>query len=277
MKNNKELKPPLKAPISVIVPFYQAGKTLTRAVKSILEQSLQVSEIILIDDGSTDNSLNIANRLASDHKDLILVISLNSNNGVSEARNAGWEIASYEYIAFLDADDTWHAKKIEIQYNFLLLHPNCLLVGHLHQIESNKTAINLPFQNFKAIKLTKFNMLLFTPFATPTVMLKRKVSIRFNSKMKFAEDYLLWLQIVSSGGDVQKIYAPLATTYKRNYGESGLSRNMVQMEIGVHKAYQVLFRDKMISRITLILLIIYSSAKFCLRFIVSFFYHLLNK
>ena len=163
MTNIKQEGNRSRAPISVIIPCYQAEKTLIRAVKSILEQILQVSEIIIIDDGCTDNTLRIARQLKLRYLNLILIISFDLNKGVSEARNAGWNRASYSYIAFLDADDVWHPRKIEIQYNFIISNPNYDLVGHDHQIKMNTSQAfdSLPL-NFKSISISKLKILFFT-------------------------------------------------------------------------------------------------------------------
>ena len=271
MTNIKQEGNRSRAPISVIIPCYQAEKTLIRAVKSILEQSLQVSEIIIIDDGCTDNTLRIARQLNLRYLNLILIISFDLNKGVSEARNAGWNRASYSYIAFLDADDVWHPRKIEIQYNFIISNPNYDLVGHDHQIKMNTSQAfdSLPL-NFKSISISKLKILFFTPFAVPTVMIKKKIPYRFNPKMRYAEDYLLWLQIVFSGKEACKISLPLAATFKSNYGASGLSANMFEMEKGVHQAYKNLYREHLISKITLIFFILISSLKFLRRFLIKY-------
>ena len=80
MTNIKQARHRHRAPISVIIPCYQAEKTLLRAVKSIFEQSFQVSEIIIIDDGCTDNTLHIAKQLALNYKDHISIIHFNLNH-----------------------------------------------------------------------------------------------------------------------------------------------------------------------------------------------------
>ena len=269
MTNIKQAKHRSRAPISVIIPCYQAEKTLIRAFKSILEQSLQVSEIIIIDDGCTDNTLRVARQIALKYKGLISIIHFDLNKGVSEARNAGWNRASYQYIAFLDADDVWHPRKIEIQYNFFISNPGYDLVGHEHQIKvSTSEAFDTLPLNFKSISIGRLKMLFFTPFAVPTVMIKKKIPYRFNAKMRYAEDYLLWLQIVFSGKEACKIFLSLAATFKPNYGASGLSANMIEMEKGIHQAYKNLYREHLISKITLIFFIFFSSLKFLRRLLI---------
>jgi glycosyltransferase involved in cell wall biosynthesis len=269
MTNIKQARHRPRAPISAIIPCYQAEKTLIRAVNSILEQSLQVSEIIIIDDGSTDDTLSIARQLALNYKDLISIVHFDLNKGVSEARNEGWNRSSYQYVAFLDADDAWHPNKIKIQYDFLKSHPDCVIVGHKHQIKEHESQqwLNLP-TNFSIRKIQKWILLLITPFATPTVIVKRNISLRFDADMRHAEDYSLWLQVVFFGLGTYKIDLPLAATFKPNYGVKGLSYNLVNMKKGIDKAFFKLYQQGSISLITLLICLFISYLKHFKRLLV---------
>ena len=91
--------------VSVIVPVYQVESYLERAVDSLLAQTLEEKEIILVDDGSTDASPQICDRYAREHPDLVRVIH-KENEGLGLARNTGLEVARGEYVAFVDSDDT---------------------------------------------------------------------------------------------------------------------------------------------------------------------------
>lgn len=91
--------------VSVIIPVYQVENYLERAVDSVLAQTLQELEIILVDDGSTDGSPQICDRYAREYPDKILVIH-KENDGLGLARNTGVQAAQGEYLAFLDSDDT---------------------------------------------------------------------------------------------------------------------------------------------------------------------------
>ncbi|MBQ4836388.1 MULTISPECIES: glycosyltransferase family 2 protein [Pseudoalteromonas] len=88
---------------SVVIPLYNKRDCIERAINSVVAQSHQADEIIIIDDGSTDGSADIVNGLKIANIKLVTQV----NQGVSEARNAGANLASNEFIAFLDADDTW--------------------------------------------------------------------------------------------------------------------------------------------------------------------------
>ncbi len=112
-----------KAPVSVIIPCFCCTSTIGRAVESILSQTLLPAELILVDDCSNDGGLTIAklkqiqDQYQSEIK--IMVLEMKRNDGPGSSRNLGWSIATQPYIAFLDADDSWHSKKIEIQYGWM--------------------------------------------------------------------------------------------------------------------------------------------------------------
>lgn len=102
--------------ISVIIPTYNRAKLIGRAIQSILNQSYQDIEIIIVDDASTDETSNIVKTFKSPN---IKYFALDKNSGACHARNIGIQHATGEYISFLDSDDTWEPTKLEQQYNFL--------------------------------------------------------------------------------------------------------------------------------------------------------------
>ena len=101
--------------VSVIIPAYNSESTITRALQSVTAQTRAPKEIIVVDDASTDNTREIAANFASTSSIPLRVITQSSNGGPSAARNTGWDAASGDYIAFLDADDQWHPRKIRIR------------------------------------------------------------------------------------------------------------------------------------------------------------------
>jgi len=94
--------------ISVVIPSYNRRHTLERALRSVIEQTSAVDEIILVDDGSTDDSAAMTAQLFPDVK-----LIRQSNRGVSAARNSGIRAARHDWIALLDSDDSWLAHKIQ--------------------------------------------------------------------------------------------------------------------------------------------------------------------
>lgn len=111
--------------VSVIVPIYNVENHLTQCVESVLKQCYQNFEIILVDDGSTDNSGKIADKYATTNSNIISIHK--ENGGLSDARNVGIEIASGEYIYFLDSDDWLDPNAISTLLNFAIIS-NCEIV-----------------------------------------------------------------------------------------------------------------------------------------------------
>ena len=95
---------------SVVIPSFNSAHTIERALKSVFNQTFTNFEIIIIDNGSTDNGIEIINKLTNDIR---LKIIKQKNQGISFARNTGIRNAQYEYIAFLDSDDEWESKYLE--------------------------------------------------------------------------------------------------------------------------------------------------------------------
>ena len=103
--------------VSIIIPVYQGKSYLKRCIDSVLAQSCQEYEIILVDDGSTDGSAEICDEYAEKQKTITVIHK--ENGGLSSARNAGLEIASGEYVMFIDADDVVHSKMLETELKVL--------------------------------------------------------------------------------------------------------------------------------------------------------------
>ncbi|RYX82911.1 glycosyltransferase family 2 protein, partial [bacterium] len=111
--------------VSIIIPVYNAALFLAETITSTLKQSYRNFEIILIDDGSSDNSYNIAKQF----NDPKITVVKQANKGASAARNHGISLATGDYIQFLDADDFLHPQKIEQQIDTLKNYSDLHLIG----------------------------------------------------------------------------------------------------------------------------------------------------
>lgn len=233
-----------QAPVSVVIPCYKCSATIKRAIDSVYNQSWRPAEVILIEDGSADGTLEFLYNIQKQYtENWIKVIPLEKNSGPSTARNTGWDAATQDYIAFLDSDDSWHPQKTEIQLQWMLDNPTVALSGCGFEIlskeEESKTIDNpLPFY-----KVKKELLLLSNRFPTPSVMLKRNINIRFNVNKKHSEDYLLWLEICLGNQPCYRSDAKLIFLYKNAYGVSGLSGNLIEMEKGELDNYQHLYNN----------------------------------
>ncbi len=108
--------------VSVLIPTYNCGQFLSEAIDSVLSQTFTDFEIIVVDDGSTDNTAEVVSRYP-DVKYFPI-----AHSGVSTARNTAITHATGEFVVFLDADDKWTSDKLEKQVAYLDAHPDCMLV-----------------------------------------------------------------------------------------------------------------------------------------------------
>jgi glycosyltransferase involved in cell wall biosynthesis len=240
----------MRSSVSVIIPCYRCTDTIARAVESVISQTLPPEEILLVEDCSDDEGRTLAElyRLQISFQDevAIVVLPLKENCGPGVARNAGWDEARQPYLAFLDADDAWHPRKLELQYQWMASHPEVALTGHKSVwIEPWQLPPALP-EHFNARTIRGYSLLAKNCFPTRSVMLRQEIHFRFDSSKRFSEDYLLWLQIVLNGELAVLLDLPLSYSYKADFGGNGLTGNLWKMEIGELDAYRKVCRDGLI-------------------------------
>lgn len=122
--SKSEIMPTSNAKISVIIPFYNGAKFLHEAITSVLNQKSQKLEIILVDDGSTDNSVEVVHKF----NDFRIQLIQQANAGAAEARNNGVRHATGDFISFLDADDVWTTDKLSLQMAEITKNPSINMV-----------------------------------------------------------------------------------------------------------------------------------------------------
>ncbi len=263
------------APVSVIIPCYRCADTVERALDSILRQTMRPSEILFVEDASADEgkTLHKLNELvaAYEGKILIKILRMETNSGPGEARNFGWANALQPYIAFLDADDAWHHRKIEIQYLWMKAHPHVALSCHetiflsVREREPLLETDQVPVNTISA-----YRMLFSNSIPTRSVMLKTSVNERFLDGLRYAEDYHLWLRIVFSSQQVFRLKLPMAFSFKSNFGAGGLSGNLLAMQHGEYIAYKNLLSAGHIGYPLYITASFFSRIKFWRRKLVIF-------
>lgn len=256
------------APVSVVIPCYRCSATIERAIRSVAGQSLRPAELILVDDASGDGTVAVLQELAGRHGGWVRVLSHPVNRGPGDARNTGWEAAGQPYIAFLDADDSWHPEKIRCQYRWMASHPHVAVTGHRCEERTDNGPPPPLASQGQAFSVDRRSVLVSAPFSTPSVMLRREIPFRFQPGKRYAEDYLLWMQIVLDGRAVVFIDEVLAWYHKPPFGAGGLSGRLWAMERGELAAYGRLHRERRITLLTRLGLSCYSLAKFFRRIVV---------
>lgn len=216
------------ADVSVVIPCYKCGSTLSRAIESVLAQTILPRELILVDDYSCDETLMLLKVWQEKKPQWIRLVVLPTNLGAGSARNSGWEIAKGKFIAWLDADDSWHPEKLAIQYGYMDSHPEVSLSGHGHAVNQ--------YPNFSEIsqerlfsKVATWWLLMKNPFVTPSVMVRADICKRFPHGQRYMEDHLLWMELALSGYRVEKLNTPLVLLHKEQVGVSGLSNHVRAM------------------------------------------------
>lgn len=261
------------APVSVVLPSYCSCFTIARALSSIENQTLIPAEVILVDDASDDDTLEVIQGLLLKYGNWIRLVRLPKNVGAAEARNIGWSIATQPFIAFLDSDDAWHPRKIEIQYGFMAAHPEVLLCAHDHLLlMGNDHALNWKIETFDVSLVSKTKLISSNQFITPSVMIKSNLTCRFNSEQRYMEDHRLWVDIAHKKGKLIKLDVPLACIYKFSFGVSGLSSKIWKMECGDLANIKYFYNAGYVNLPSYILLTIYSIIKFLRRLFIFYFW-----
>lgn len=183
--------------VSVIIPTYNDTKYIKNSIESVLSQSFKDFEIIVIDDGSTDNTKSILNSYIESKKIFYL---FQENKGQTIARNNGILVAKGLYVAFIDSDDEWIDKdKLKKQVDFLDYNPDYVLVGTAGVVvNENKNKIIdyvVPDTDYKI----KQNILFKNPFILSSILVRKnmlnKAGLFISREYINAEDYNLWLRI----------------------------------------------------------------------------------
>lgn len=258
----------LKADVSVVIPCYQCANTITRCVESVLAQSLMPKEIILVDDKSNDATLVKLKQIQTNYNASISILIHQQpvNRGAASARNAGWEIANTQYIAFLDADDTWHPQKIETQYTWMVANQNVTLSCHAISRDNQLDLSHHIFLPIKPIALLFKNKVL-----TSSVMLQRKIPLKFDPQQRLSEDYWLWLNLIFNRYQIFHSESTLTSAYKPAYGSAGLSEKLWPMQKAEIDNFYRLLKMKYIGFALFLLAVSFSMVKFSRRVVLNIF------
>jgi ADP-ribose pyrophosphatase YjhB (NUDIX family) len=188
--------------VSLVMAVYNAAPYLAASIESVLAQSYRNWEMLLIDDGSTDDSTAIARRYAAEHPQRIRYLSHpgRANRGVSATRNLGTAHARGEFIAVQDADDLSEPRRLEFQVTFLDSQPDIGLVGVWYTaIDESDRPLGVGRMPSDHLDL-RWALLLFCPFVHSGVMVRRSVLLEsgpYSESLRYAHDYDLWVRVAS--------------------------------------------------------------------------------
>ncbi len=193
--------------VSVVMPVYNAEGTVLKALDSLRRQTLPDLEIIVVNDGSTDGTLDVL------HRQTDIQLLDHSHRGIAPALNDGLAAASGDYIARMDADDLCHPSRLELQASFLDIYSDIGLVGCRVVFGGDRTnragyAAYVDWINeLVSSGEIALNRFVESPFAHPSVMYRRELSEQFGAYRDgpFPEDYELWLRWMANGVKMGKL------------------------------------------------------------------------
>ena len=224
--------------VSIITPAYKAEEFLGKAIQSVQEQDFTDWEMLVVDDGSPDNTAKVAMRYAVDDPRVVLLRQ--ENKGPALARQNGISVARGRYIAFLDSDDYWLPYKLSRQLSFMRerqaalsytrfrrITADCSEVGHLVRIQD---------------RADYWGLLKNTTIATSTVIVDRRLTGPFSMTQTYYDDYVLWLELLRRGHVAHGLQDDLMRY--RVVGHS-VSRNKLRSAAHVWRIYRKIERLNM--------------------------------
>ena len=193
-------------PVSVIMPAYNAAATLPRAVASVQSQDMQDWELLIVDDGSQDETARIATALGQEDSRIHCLVQPR-NSGVAMARNRAIDAARGRYLAFLDADDTWSPEKLSRQLAFMRARDAALsYTGFWRQRGDQRHRVQVP------VSVDRATLLRGNVIGCLTAVYDRAKlgSVPFPA-LPLRQDYALWLEILAKTDRAHGLDEPLAT------------------------------------------------------------------
>ena len=224
--------------ISAVIPAYNAAKYLPQVIQSVLNQSYKDWELLIIDDGSTDDTKEVVNGFCEADPRVKLISK--ENGGVSVARNLGAELAKGQLIAFLDSDDLWLEDKLAVHAKYMETHPKVgASFSRVELIESDGTTTQKTTNNIVE-KLQPQDLFYSNPTVTTSNLVIRKSVFQelngFDESMQYNEDIdLLFRLSFQNTWEIDGIDQVLVQ-YRLH--SSGLSSTLIKMEDGWAKLMQ---------------------------------------
>lgn len=187
----------MTSPVSVILPVYNAAAYIEQAIRSVMAQTYTAWELLVIDDGSTDETVAVVERLAAED-DRVRLIRNEHNCGVAVTRNRGLDMSTGDYVAFLDSDDVWHPDKLAVQVQKAESEQAGLVYTAYAITDADGHPCKKPYTVPARIDLK--DLLAENVIGCSTVLLSAEVARKYRFVTNFFhEDYCLWLDILRDG------------------------------------------------------------------------------
>ena len=213
--------------VSVIIPTYNRAGTIKRSVESVLNQTYDKLEVIIVDDGSTDNTSEVVESIKDDR---VRYIKLEKNQGVSHARNYGVSQAKYDMIAFHDSDDAWRKDKLEKQIKKYNENPDAVLVYCAYENHKENFSIRFPSEDENVEELEGdiyYYLILRNTIGAPTIFMRKDIFNKiggFDESFPTIEDWDFAIK-ASKLGKISYVNEALMDVYHCDKGVNATSAN----------------------------------------------------
>lgn len=218
--------------VSIIIPCYNSELFIAEAVESILNQDYRNFELIIIDDCSTDNSVQIINKYAeSDNR--IRLIKLEQNKGVANARNIGFENVKGDLISSLDSDDIWLPGKLSFQVEYMKSNNCDIFTCGFYKMDINSKILS----HIKLPKYVTYSSLLYSNCLSNSTVIMKKDIKQFRYKKIGHEDYVFWLEVLKAGYTVHTDSKPVSCYRIRQDSVSGNKLKASKFQWNIYRNY----------------------------------------
>ncbi len=219
--------------VSIITPSYNSKPFIKETIDSVLAQTYQNWEMIIVDDKSQDDSVEYINTLIKDEQ-RIRLITLNENIGAAMARNRALEVARGKYIAFLDSDDVWLPKKLEIQLDFMQRNNVAISFTSYNTIDENSNENDHTIYAVESLTLVQYLKNTIIGFSTSIIDKELiKEEIKFLD-IRIRQDTNLWITLLKNG---YKAYGINQVLVKYRIHSNSISANKLKAAKGVWNLY----------------------------------------
>ena len=257
--------------VSVVIPAYNATRTIVRTLESVRNQTRAdlIHEVIVVNDGSKDDTVQVVNEYAQTHPELPVVLIDKQNGGVSTARNAGMKAAGGSWIALLDSDDEWVPEKLQLQYETVCANPQIDFLGGNHY----DNVISILGKKITALHKATVKELCIKSFPQPsTVVMKKEIFDTlggFDETRRYAEDGQYFCKVCAHYG---YYYMPQQLVVydggRRGFGAGGLSGNLKGMQDGLRKNMKEQYDNKRIGFGTYMFVSLFNEIKYIRRILI---------
>ena len=209
--------------VSVIIPVYNGEKYLASTIESVISQTYQHWELILVDDGSTDQTANIMDQYISKEKRIRKIVLDKSSGGPARPRNLGMSEAKGKFIAFLDADDVWGSEKLENQtYHILqtsadIVHCSASVINSLNEPIGSLNSY-YKYRIISKLLGRTFALNLFNPVILSSSLFRSDLPLKFreDANLHAVEDWLFWIELAYAGARMEMLNKDLVCYRSHN-------------------------------------------------------------